>query len=217
MTRLAKALNSSDLAHEEQDCDVDLLQAAATTAMPKLTDEEREQAKRGEFLAVTADADRTRSLGVLIVEAKEGAAGEGAHAVARIKDLEDALGPRIKRLARRWNIKVDAGRVSALVAKELILDRCTVCQGRGVIPMKYDGQRMVAIADDLDAAAHDVDCHVCFGSGAGRRDHHARAKSAGFSEYSSRLSDWWEALLNSCADAELSARVAMWRRLKASH
>lgn len=192
MTRLARALNSSDLAHEEFDCDVDVLQSAGLTAI-------------------------TKSLGVLIVEAKEGAAGEGAHAVARIKDLEDALGPRIKRLAKRWNIKVDAGMVSVLVAKELILDRCMVCQGRGVIPMKYDGQRMVAIAVDLDVAAHDVDCHVCFGSGAGRRDHHARAKSAGFSDYSKRLSEWWEALLQSCADAELDARRAMWRRLKDQH
>lgn len=192
MTRLARALNSSDLAHLEHDCDVDMLQASGLTAI-------------------------TRNLGVLIIEAKEGAAGEGSHAVARIKDLEHALGPRIKRLARRWKIKVDADRVSVLVARELILDRCGVCQGRGVIPMKYDGQRMVALTDDLDGSAQDVDCTVCFGSGAGRRDHHARAKSAGFSDYSKRLSEWWEALLQSCADAELSARQAMWRRLKDQH
>ena len=192
MTRLAKALNSSDLAHEEFDCDVDVLRASGLTAI-------------------------TRSLGVLIVEAKEGAAGEGSHSVARIKDLEDAIKPRCRRLARRWRVRVDVDGVSVKVARELILDRCSVCQGRGLIPMKYDGQRMVAVSDDLEDSTQDVECHICLGSGAAKRDYHGRAKSAGLPEYSRKLSEFWEALLNSCTDAELSARVAMWRRLKPSH
>lgn len=192
MTRLARALNSSDLAHRERPCDVDVLQASGLTAI-------------------------RRNLGVLIVEAKEGAAGEGAHAVARIKDLEQALIPRVGRLARRWRVRVDAYGVSVKVARELILDRCSVCQGRGLIPMKYDGQRMVAVLEDAEGSTQDVECHVCLGSGAAKRDYHGRAKSAGLNEYTKKLGEFWEALLNSCADAELSARVAMWRRLKPSH
>ena len=192
MSRLARALNSSDLAHQEKDCDVDMLQAAGLTAI-------------------------NRNLGVLIVEAKEGAAGEGSHAVARIKDLEEALKPRISRIARRWRVRVDVDGVSVKVARELILDRCSVCQGRGTIPMRYDGQRMVAVSEDLDGSAKDVDCHVCLGSGAAKRDYHGRAKSAGVAEYTKALGEFWEALLNSCADAELSARVAMWGRLRKEH
>jgi hypothetical protein len=197
MSRLAKALNSSDLSHSDPEkaslqYDVELLQACGLTAI-------------------------SRSLGVLIVEAKEGAAGEGSHSVARIKDLEDGLRPRVGRLARRWRVRVNVEGVSVKVARELILDRCSVCQGRGFIPMKYDGQRMVAVSVDLDGGTQDVECHVCLGSGAARRDYHSRAKSAGLREYTKLLGEFWEALLSSCADAELSARVAMWRRLKASN
>lgn len=192
MTRLARALNSDDLTHQEHDCDTDLLQAAGLTAI-------------------------RRNLGILIVEAKEGAAGEGSHSVARIKDLENALKPRVGRIARRWRVRVDVDGVAVKVAQELILDRCGVCQGRGLIPMKYDGQRLVAISEDADAKSQDVECHVCLGSGAAKRDYLGRAKSAGVSEYTKVLGEFWEALLNSCADAELSARVAMWRRLKRSY
>jgi hypothetical protein len=192
MSLLAKALNSSDLSHKEFDCDADRLRAAGLTAI-------------------------SRTLGILIMEAKEGAAGEGSHSVARIKDLEHGLKARVGRLARRWRVRVDVDGVSVMVVRELILDRCGVCQGRGVIPMKYDGQRMVAVSSDLDGCTQDVECHVCLGSGSARRDYHSRAKSAGFKEYTKKLGEFWEALLNSCADAELSARVAMWRRLKSSH
>jgi hypothetical protein len=189
MTRLARALNSDNLEHEEFDCDVDVLQAAGFTAI-------------------------RRNLGMLIVEAKEGAAGEGSHSVARIKDLEQALEPRVRRMAQRWKIRVDVGGVSVKVTQELILDRCSLCQGRGAIPMRYDGQRMVAVADDTDGSSRDVDCHVCLGSGAARRDYHARAKCAGFKEYTKLLSEFWEALLNSCTDAEIGARHQMWRKLR---
>jgi hypothetical protein len=194
MSLLAKALNSSDLSHKEFDCDADRLRAAGLTAI-------------------------SRTLGMLIVEAKEGAAGEGSHAVARIKDLEDGLKARVGRLARRWRVRVNVDGVSVMVVRELILDRCVVCQGRGVIPMKYDGQRMVVMVVDLDntISYQDIECHFCLGSGSARRDYHARAKSAGLAEYTKKLGEFWEALLNSCADAELSARVAMWRRLKSSH
>lgn len=194
MTRLAKALNSEDLTHEEFFCDADMLQVTGLTAI-------------------------TRGLGILIVEAKEGAAGDGPHSVARVRDLEAALkavSPKpglIRRMARRWGLRVDLDGVAAKVAQELILDRCMVCQGRGFIPMKYDGQRMVAVYED--EGTHDVDCSVCLGSGAARRDYHGRAKAAGFEDYTKRLAEWWEAVLQSCCDAELSARISMRRRLRA--
>lgn len=189
MTRLARALNSSDLAHKEADCDVDVLQATGATSIHK-------------------------NLGVLIVEAKEAAAGEDSHSVARIKDLEHALKPRVRRLAQRWKLRVDVDKVAIKVTRELILDRCTVCQGRGLIPMKYDGTRMVAVNHDDDGSAKDVECSVCFGSGAAKRDYVGRAKSAGWAEYGKCLGEWWEALLQSCCDAEISARSAIWRRLR---
>lgn len=187
MTRLARALNSSDLSHEPHDCDADVLQATGTASI-------------------------YRSLGVLIIEAREGAAGEGFHAIARIKDLEDGLKHLVKRLGRRWRVRVDVDGVAVQVCRELILDRCVVCQGRGTIPVKYDGQRMVEVNEaDL---TKDVDCVTCFGSGAARRDHQARAKSAGWTDYDQKLGDWWEAVLQSCCDAEIGARSAIWRKLK---
>lgn len=187
MSRIARALNSDDLTHEEFDCDADVLQATGASAIH-------------------------RNLGVLIVEAKEGAAGEGSHSVARIKDLEIALQAKVKAIAQRWHLRVDVERVASKVARELILDRCGVCHGRGVIPMRYDGQRMVAVAGE-DEGAKDVECAVCLGSGAARRDYLGRAKAAGFYEYTKRLSEWWEAVLQSCCDAEVDARQAIWRRL----
>jgi hypothetical protein len=189
MSRLARALNSDDLSHEEFDCDADMLQAAGLTAI-------------------------RRNLGMLIVEAKEGAAGEGAHAVARIKDLEQALGPRIKRMAQRWKLRVAIQPVASKVTQELVVDRCGVCQGRGVIPMRYDGQRLVAVCEDTEGSSRDVECHVCLGSGAARRDYHGRAKAAGWGDYTKQLAEWWEAVLQSCCDAEISARRGMKRRLR---
>ena len=188
MTRLSAALNSKDLEHEEHDCDVDVLQATGGTAI-------------------------RRQLGVLILEAREGAAGEGSHAVARIKDLEIGLQARIQSLARRWRVRVDLAGVASKVARELVLDRCSVCQGRGHIPMKYDGTRLIAVTED-DGPTKDVDCTVCLGSGAARRDYHSRAKAAGFQEYTQRLGEWWEVVLQSCCDAEISARASIRNRLR---
>lgn len=181
MTRLARALNSSDLSHEEHPCDADVLQATGTTAIYK-------------------------GLGVLILEAKEGAAGEGSHAVARIKDLEHALEAHIHRLARRWRVRVHLARVASQVARELVLDRCTQCQGRGFLPMSY-------VSGHLDDEVN-MDCQTCHGTGAGRRDYHARSKAAGWSDYEERLGEWWEALIQSCLDMEAGARSSIGRRLK---
>jgi len=188
MTRLARALNSDDLTHHEQDCDADVLQASGFTAIHK-------------------------NLGVLIIEAKEGAAGDGPHAVARIKDFEEALERRVKAIAQRWRVRVNARAVSAHVVREIVLDRCGHCQGRGFIPMRYDGQRMVAVVGD-DEGAKDVECHVCFGSGTAKRDYQGRAKSAGWPEYTKQLAEWWEAVLQSCCDAEMSARRSIWLKLR---
>jgi hypothetical protein len=187
MTRLAAALNSDDLTHHETHCDVDVLQAAGLTAVHK-------------------------ALGVLIVEAKEGCAGESMDSVSRIRELERAMEPQVKRIARRWGIRVEVEAVSSQIVRELVLDRCHVCQGRGHIPMKYDGTRLVAVVED-DGPTKEVDCSYCFGSGAARRDYHGRARAAGFEEYTKRLGEWWEAVLQSCCDAEISARAGMAKRL----
>jgi hypothetical protein len=181
VSRLARALNSDDLTHRPTDCDADILQATGTTAI-------------------------YRSLGVLIIEAKEGAAGEGSHAVARIKDLEQGLGLHLKRMARRWHLRVSTDGVSAQMARELILDRCEQCQGRGYLPMSY-------VSGHVDEEVN-MNCEGCHGTGAGRRDYHARAKSAGFTEYTKRLGEWWDAVMQSCSDAESSARRLIWRKLK---
>lgn len=190
MTRIARALNSDDLSHQEFACDADVLQATGFAAIHKC-------------------------LGVLIIEAREGCAGDGPHSVARIKDLEIALQGRVKALGRRWRVRVNVDRVAAQVVKELVLDRCMQCQGRGFIPMKYDGTRLIAVNGD-DEGSKDVECALCLGSGNARREYHARAKSAGWDEYDKRLSEWWEALLQSCADAEISARASIWRKLRES-
>lgn len=190
MSRLSAALTSDDLSHHEADCDADVLQSTGLTAIQQ-------------------------NLGVLLVEAKEGCAGESSDSVSRIRDLQKALGPQVKRLARRWRVLVSVDGVSAQVVKELILDRCGVCQGRGVIPMKYDGTRLVDISQE-ESKTKDVECVMCFGSGAARRDHNARVKAAGIKEYTKQFGEWWEAVLQSCCDAEMSARRAIWRRLKES-
>jgi hypothetical protein len=187
MTRLARALNSEDLSHLEADCDVDVIQAAGLTAIKK-------------------------PLGVLIIEAREGCAGDSSGSVARIRDLEVCLERHLQRIAQRWRVRVKLGAVASQVTKELVLDRCSVCQGRGFIPMRYDGQRMVVVAEDTEGTSKDVDCTLCLGSGAARRDYLARARSAGWRDYTERLSEWWEAVLQSCADAEAAARRAMWLR-----
>ena len=166
-----------------------------------------------DVLQATGGTAIYRNLGVLILEAREGAAGEGAHAVARIKDLQDGLRRRIQGIARRWRVRVNVDGVAAKVTQELVLDRCGVCQGRGHIPMKYDGSRMVAVVED-EGPTKDVDCSVCLGSGAARRDYHGRAKAAGFKEYTKQLSEWWEAVLQSCCDAEISARASIKKRLR---
>jgi hypothetical protein len=188
MTRLSAALNSDDLSHRESACDVDVLQCTGLTSIQK-------------------------NLGVLIVEAKEGCAGESSDSVSRIRDLQQALESQIKRIGRRWSVSVNINGVAAQVVRELILDRCSVCQGRGVIPMKYDGTRLIYVSDD-ESKTKDVECAVCFGSGAARRDYDARAKAAGVKEYTKRLGEWWEAVLQSCCDVEISARREIWRRLR---
>lgn len=190
MSRLARALNSSDLQHQEQDCDVDLLQAAGLTAIH-------------------------RTLGVLIVEAKEGAAGEGSHSVARVKDLEEALTKRVKSWAMRWGIRVRSQPVAEMMVRELIIDCCSFCQGRGFVPMRYDGTRLVAVSTvSKEDKITKSDCPTCLGSGAARRQYHERAKAAGFSDYTRNLGEWWEAVLAKCCDAEIAARRYMWKRLK---
>ncbi len=185
MSRIARALNSGDLSHHEHACDVDVLLAAGAVA-------------------------RRRPLGVLIVEAIEGAAGDGPHAQARVCDLQTAIVGLVSRIAMRWRLAVDARAVARLVVRELVLDRCHVCHGRGYLPLRYDGSR-AELGEDSRRRA---DCHTCLGSGQSRRDPDARARAAGHASYSARLGEWWDAVLTACAQAELSARCGIGRRLR---
>jgi hypothetical protein len=188
MSRLSQALTSSDLMHHERPCDVDMVRAAGLTSIRK-------------------------KLGVLILEAREGCAGESSDSKARLRDLFEALHEKIKRDAMRAKIKLHALNVASLMLRELILDRCQVCQGRGFLPMSYDGRRFVVVGGEEKEATNEAECTACFGSGAARRQPINRERAAGV-EYSKRLSDWWEAMLTEFVYLEGEARREMWLRNK---
>jgi hypothetical protein len=98
LSRLARALTSHDLKHHERPCDVDVIQAAGLSGIK-------------------------RKLGVLILEAREGCAGESSDSKSRLRDLFEALHQKIKKEAMRSRLKVNALNVSALILRELVLDR----------------------------------------------------------------------------------------------
>jgi len=97
---------------------------------------------------------------------------------------------------------------------KLVLDKCQHCQGRGHIPMRYDGQRLVVIGGEAIDATVEADCPVCLGSGKARRNYYQRAKAAGYVDYSKRLDEFWKYALDVCATHEASARAEMWRRIR---
>jgi hypothetical protein len=79
-----------------------------------------------------------------------------------------------------------------------------ICQGRGFIPLSYSAAEENAWSD----------CTSCLGSGQARRDYEARAKAAGHKSYGTDLDQFWDSVLERCADLELSALRNMKKRLR---
>jgi hypothetical protein len=172
MSRIAAALNSDDLQHHERPCDADTVRALGLTAIH-------------------------RSLGILLIEAKEACAGDSPHDAARLRDLIGAVKNVTQRQADRDKLSLNAQAVAEVLVKELILDRCPRCQGRGFLPLAYGPDQ----ADD----ARGADCPTCFASGRARRDLEGRASAAGLSTYSTRLQRFYEAMESRLAEAEILA------------
>lgn len=173
MTRISSALNSSDLRHKEASCDADTLQALGLTAIH-------------------------RSLGVLVMEALESCAGDSPHDAARIRELTKAVWRIVCKQADRDRIKIRFWPVAEFLVRELILDRCPRCGGRGFLPLAY--------GPDAGAELKGEECTDCHGSGRARRDFHGRARAAGHPEYNVALKRFYEALDGRLSEAEQAAR-----------
>lgn len=180
MTRISSALNSDDLSQQERPCDVDTVRALGLTAIH-------------------------RGLGVLVMEVLESCAGESPHDVARVRELIAAVQEKVQAQARRDNIRVRVWPVAEFLVREIILDRCARCGGRGFLPLQYGPQA----TDDLKGE----ECPDCRGSGRARRDSHGRARAAGFPAYDEALKRFYEALEGRLAEAEQAARWHYWLRL----
>jgi DnaJ-class molecular chaperone len=191
MSRLARALNSSDLSEAEYLVDSDVLKAAALS-----------QVRKG---SKNAPGSLLRdSLGMMLSEARHGACGDSSHAVARIKDVQQDLELKLRKWSMRWPIRVTEPEMAELLVRELLLDFCVVCQGRGFIPLSYTSVEEAAWSD----------CSSCLGSGQAKRDYEARAKAAGHKDYSTDLDQFWDSVLDRCTDLEIGAQRKMWKRLR---
>jgi hypothetical protein len=194
LSRIAAALNSSDLSHQRDDrepgiVDVDIVRSLGLTAI-------------------------RRSLGVALLECRNTCAGDSPHDVARIKELTKMVQSVVQRHAMREGVRVSFKGVAAQVVKELILDRCQTCQGRGVLPMRYDGSGFVIDGTERGESSKDADCPTCLGSGRPRRDAEGRARAAGWDSYTRELGEWWERLYSRLCDAEMVAMRHAKNRLR---
>ena len=79
--------------------------------------------------------------------------------------------------------------------------------------MRYDGTRAIVVGSGEDSTG-EAECTVCLGSGRARRDYRARARAAGWKDYSRDLAEFWDGLLTHAAECEADARHMVWRRLK---
>lgn len=182
MTRIASALNSTDLSHRHFDrepglVDCDVVRALGLTAI-------------------------NRSLGVLILECKQSCAGESPHDAARIRELTSAVRKAVHSQATRDKLTVRFQAVAEFIVKEMILDRCPRCQGRGFLPLAY--------GPDTADEERGADCPTCLGSGRARRDFDGRAKAAGHPDYGHALKQFWEAV--ECRMVEAEAKAARQHR-----
>lgn len=179
MSKVAAALESTDLRHyAERGCDVDTVRALGLAGI-------------------------RHPLGVLVVEALEGCAGESRDSRARLRDLTEAVRRVVERQAARHRIAVQHKAVAGLVVRELVLSQCPRCQGRGFLPLAYGPE----VREDRGA-----ECMACFASGRARRDFGERARVAGHPEYSAALQRFYESVEGAIAYAEMCARQNMaWR------
>ena len=173
MSRIASALHSGDLTHHERPCDSDTVRALGLTAIH-------------------------RSLGVLVMEALESCAGDSPHDAARVRDLISAIQPKVQAQARRDKVKVRVWAVAEILTREIILDRCPRCSGRGFLPLQYGPEASEELRGE--------ECPSCNGSGRARRDFHGRARAAGHDDYSAALKRFYEALETRLSEAEQAAR-----------
>jgi len=173
MTRIAHALHSSDLTHKDRPCDADTVRALGLTAIH-------------------------RGLGVLVMEALESCAGDSPHDAARVRDLTRAVWRIVCKQADRDKITVRFWPVAEFLVRELVVDRCPRCGGRGFLPLAYGPQA----TDELKGE----DCPDCHGSGRARRDFAGRARAAGHDGYSAALRRFYDALEGRLSEAEQAAR-----------
>lgn len=170
--RIAAALQSSDLSHYERPCHSDTVRALGHVAV-------------------------RRPLGVLLMECRESCAGDSPGAANRLRDLIEAVRRIVYRQADRDRLAVNALTVANLLVRELILDRCPRCSGRGFLPLAYGPEQ--------DEDGRGVDCPTCLGTGRARRDFDARARAAGHEVYTIALRRFYEALEGRLTDAEINA------------
>lgn len=190
--RIAAALQSSDLSHHERPCDSDTVRALGLAGVH-------------------------RSLGVLIMEAKEACAGSSYGDAAKVRDLIGAVQNVVRKQARRDNLVVNAYAVAALMVKEIILDRCPRCSGRGFLPLSYsqiENDRSQNGGDNPHSGDRGVDCPTCFASGRAPRNFDERVRVAGLDAYTIALKRFYEALEGRLAEAELGAMVDYRRRFR---
>lgn len=170
MTRLSAALNSDDLYHHERLCDVNFVHGAGACHF-------------------------RRFWGIQIIEAREASAGEDWHSAARVRALQWTLARKVDRWSRNERMRVPAYPVACLMTRELLLDQCPRCEGRGFLPLSYG----------LDAADQTgAECPDCGGRGKAKANKAAREEAIG-RPYDAKLDDWWERVIARCMDAENAA------------
>lgn len=177
MIRIARALHSSDLSHRHLNrepglVDCDVVRAAGLTGI-------------------------RRSLGVAIFECKNACAGDNPHDAARVRDLIELVRRAVESQAKRDKLTLHHRNVAAFMVRELVLDRCPRCQGRGFLPLAY--------GPDTAVEERGADCPTCLGSGRARRDFEGRSRAAGHPDYNAPLKRFWEAVESRLVEAEAAA------------
>lgn len=186
MTKISRALQSSNLRHLPRPCDVDVVQAAGAAAA------------RG----------RLSSLGVALVEAYEAAAGDGSHSVARVHELGRHLAKHLSRWARNAGLgrKITPGPMAEQMVRELLMHACLNCHGTGTLPV---------VVHEASDRLREEDCPVCLGSRRAKISKRARRRAAGHPNgYTEEVAALYDYAHAEVARAQLYARNAMAKKLR---